>query len=141
MAIVAPLNLALPLQCGSCWAFAAAAAFESKLAIEKGISWDQSVQQLIDCVSDPQGSTPRSGCGPGFSTDAMSYLAAQGGVSTPNYKSYRAQKDSCNSQLLSGLPPSSKYRLASSPGYKDIQPNSATELMKVVIMLPKVLPM
>ncbi|GAB4823371.1 hypothetical protein N2152v2_010417 [Parachlorella kessleri] len=112
--------------CGSCWAFSAAAAFESKLAIEQGIPWDQSVQQLVDCVGALSGYTPRTGCGPGFSTEALGYLQATGGDSTAAYGSYQAQKGSCTAP---GYSPGMHY-ITSSPGYRGIPASSATELMK-----------
>ncbi|GAB4823369.1 hypothetical protein N2152v2_010415 [Parachlorella kessleri] len=118
--------------CGSCWAFSAAAAFESKLAIEQGISWDQSVQQLLDCVDDSSGYTARTGCGPGMSTEAMGFLASRGGASASSYGSYQAKKGSCRTGVTTA------HHITSSPGYRDITPASATELMKAVAQQPVV---
>ena len=51
-------------QCGSCWAFAAVAALESRYMIKKGIAAssasapDLSEQQLVDCVRSPRTDVP-----------------------------------------------------------------------------------
>mmetsp|Transcript_2055 Transcript_2055/g.4473 ORF Transcript_2055/g.4473 Transcript_2055/m.4473 type:complete len:209 (+) Transcript_2055:143-769(+) len=41
--------------CGSCWAFAAAAALESHIALETGTLYNFSPQQLVSCMPNPRG--------------------------------------------------------------------------------------
>jgi hypothetical protein len=53
--------------CGSCWAFAAIGALESKALIEgKGSSFNVSEQQLVDCVNSANG-YGSAGCNGGYS--------------------------------------------------------------------------
>ena len=53
-------------QCGSCWAFAATAAIETRHFLNTGNSVDLSEQQLVDCTY----AKPRSGCDGGWPNDA-----------------------------------------------------------------------
>jgi len=62
--------------CGSCWAFAAAAAIESKLLIQFNKTFQQfpvdlGEQHLVDCASGGI----RTGCSGGNFEDALSYAA------------------------------------------------------------------
>ena len=54
--------------CGSCWSFAATAAFEGRYAIKKGSKVELSEQQMVDC------STANNGCGGGWSSRALQYI-------------------------------------------------------------------
>jgi hypothetical protein len=113
------------LQCTACWAFAAIASLESKYAISKGQLLDLSEQQALDC------SGPKSGCSGGFSTDVFRYAQRKGITTDAVYGAYRGTKQACNEAALVRAPASQKVRILTAPGYKDIPPNSATELMKV----------
>jgi C1A family cysteine protease len=53
--------------CGSCWAFSAAAAVESKLLIAEGWNLDLSEQWLVSC-------TAAGSCNGGWHTNALSYM-------------------------------------------------------------------
>lgn len=62
--------------CGSCWAFAAAAAIESKLLIQFNKTYEQypvdlSEQHLIDCASGGV----RTGCSGGNFEDPLFYVS------------------------------------------------------------------
>ena len=67
-------------RCGSCFAFAAVAAVESKLLIQYGKKYssyaiDLSEQQMVDCVVPGQGSYLSSGCGGGYLEEPLVYTA------------------------------------------------------------------
>ena len=66
-------------QCGSCWAYAAAGAIESKVLITLGKTWseypiDLSEQSLIDCANAAAGYAS-AGCEGGFLGDALTYAS------------------------------------------------------------------
>lgn len=58
--------------CGSCWAFAAVAAMESKILIKKGTKTDLSEQHLVSRCSDS------GSCGGGWPDEAMKYMRDEG---------------------------------------------------------------
>lgn len=60
--------------CGSCWAFAAAAAMESAHAISSGKLLDLSEMELVSCVYD------HSGCDGGLMDDAFRWVISNGGI-------------------------------------------------------------
>jgi C1A family cysteine protease len=55
--------------CGSCYAFAAINALESAYAIKRGILYNLSEQQIIDC------DTGNYGCNGGWPDTALTYAA------------------------------------------------------------------
>jgi KDEL-tailed cysteine endopeptidase len=76
-------------QCGSCWAFSATAAFESRLQIATGKVTDlYAEQELVDC--EPQS----SGCNGGLMDFAFEYLETHGFCAEDSYK-YTARDGSC----------------------------------------------
>jgi len=56
-------------QCGSCWAFSATAAVESRHAISSGTLLKLAEQQLVDCDRDQD-----QGCNGGLMDNAFTYL-------------------------------------------------------------------
>ena len=120
--LLCPVTL---LQCGSCWAFAATAALESKLMIASGEYVDLSEQQLVDCVNAAAGFTASQGCGGGWPEDAFSFAHLSGQTSEGAYP-YTAAAGQCQSG--SG---SSAAKIVAGPGYVKLEPNSATALMRV----------
>ncbi|GAB4816654.1 hypothetical protein N2152v2_003700 [Parachlorella kessleri] len=122
--------------CSSCWAFAAAAALESLNAIQRGPLLNVSVQDIIDCSPVTPGYPPRAACGPGMSTEAME-LTSTSGVTTPSvYGDYTASYGSCNVGAVTGAPPGQLLRNTPSPGYVDVTPRSAVEMMRAVSQRP-----
>jgi C1A family cysteine protease len=77
--------------CGSCWAFASAAAFESSYLIENNLTADSSEQHLLNC-------TPSSSCDGGFLYNALDYLVVNG-TATEAAAPYTAVKGMCSSSV------------------------------------------
>lgn len=68
-------------QCGSCWAYAAAAAVESRVLIKTGRNLDLSEGQLMDCVTSATNPGYWShGCGGGWPTNPLDYFSRYSGV-------------------------------------------------------------
>jgi Papain family cysteine protease len=61
-------------QCGSCWDFAATAAFESAILIREGLDLDLSEQQILDCNSYGDD------CNGGWMTSAYEHFMRRGAV-------------------------------------------------------------
>ena len=64
-------------QCGSCWAFGVAAAFESSYAIRNNQQIDISEQDILDCSSG-RGAYPKGDCDGGWTDFALRYLHDRG---------------------------------------------------------------
>ena len=75
--------------CGSCWSFAATAAFEGRYAIKKGSKVELAEQQMVDC------STANGGCGGGWSSKALQYIQTIGGQMSRASYPYTGVKGSC----------------------------------------------
>jgi C1A family cysteine protease len=80
-------------KCGSCWAFSAAAAFESGLLIKYGFTTDLSEQELIDCSI----SYGNKGCNGGWMVKAFKYIGDHG-LSTEETYPFKAVKQACKPQ-------------------------------------------
>lgn len=89
--------------CGSCWAFAAAAVMESAIALDTGILFDLSPQQLTSCTPNPQECGGSGGCGGATAQLAFNYVMKNGisqewtwpytsGVETTNGQCYDDRK-------------------------------------------------
>lgn len=77
-------------QCGSCWAFSATTALESRWAQDKGTLNNLAEQQLVDC----SGSYGNQGCNGGLMGQAFQYIKAKGQEGTASY-AYRARDGKC----------------------------------------------
>ncbi|KAL4457390.1 hypothetical protein ABPG75_012255 [Micractinium tetrahymenae] len=105
--------------CSSCWAFAAAAALESR-ARRDGTDPgpDLSEQQLIDCVTAEAGYSSY-GCSGGTAEDVLTYASSAFIASERSYPPYTARNGSrCQANLAAG-----GITLRSAPGYRVIAGN------------------
>lgn len=92
-------NLATPVrfqdECGSCWAFAAAGAFETSYKIRNNVAIDLSEQQFIDCASDRSGK--RAGtCAGGWYFPVFEWMLTHGAASENDIR-YKVREDQCPS--------------------------------------------
>jgi cathepsin L len=67
-------------KCGSCWAFASTAVIESHVAINTGLLYDLSTQQLASCSPNPQECGGTGGCDGATAEIAFDYLTKTDGI-------------------------------------------------------------
>jgi len=112
--------------CGSCWAFSATGALESRHAIKNGVTDDAIVtlseQELIDC-SKAEGN---QGCNGGLMDDAFEYVEKEGGLCSEKEYPYEAKTERICRASRCGT----KYDAIS--GYKDVKADSMTDLAAAV---------
>ena len=75
--------------CGSCWAFCAAAAFESQILIYSGLEEDLSEQAVVSC--NPEGDD----CGGGWMETAYDLFINEGAVREPCMPYHEVDTDPC----------------------------------------------
>lgn len=78
------------LQCGSCWAFAAAETLESSNAINTGHLEVLSEQQILDCTLNPMHCGGAGGCNGGTIEVAYDQIIKMGGLSSEWAYPYRS---------------------------------------------------
>jgi len=76
--------------CGSCWGFAAAETLESYWAIAHSEFGDLSIQQILDCTSNPQHCGGTGGCGGGTAEVAYASIIKAGGLMSEWTYSYQS---------------------------------------------------
>ena len=84
--------------CGSCWAFASTAALESHVALQTGLLYSLSTQELVSCVPNPHKCGGTGGCGGSTSQLAYDFLSTKGGVVEEDafgYQSYHGASIDC----------------------------------------------
>ena len=95
---ILPSSLFPPLLSGCCYAFAAAAAIESLVAIKRGASYlyNFAPQQIMDCSS----AYGNQGCNGGLASAAFSYVI-KSGLTYETYYPYKAVQQSCRVSSVS----------------------------------------
>ncbi|KAF4696159.1 hypothetical protein FOZ60_001838 [Perkinsus olseni] len=81
-------------ECGSCWAFSANGALESRHAIATGTLLSLSEQQLVDCSSKDKG------CKGGLMSDAFEYVQEHG-IDDESAYPYKGSNGTCKTKLTS----------------------------------------
>ncbi|KAJ4967897.1 hypothetical protein NE237_014598 [Protea cynaroides] len=109
--------------CGSCWAFATAAAVESIHYIATGELLNLSPQQLVSCDDS------NYGCDGGWSSDAYQYIRVNGGLTTWQNYPYTGTDSICDKSKES-LPP-----LVTIGNYHSV-PQNEYSMMQVVATQP-----
>ena len=113
-------------QCGSCWAFSAVGALESRYKINKGTLYSLSEQQLVDCAKGAPYSS--EGCNGGEMTDGFDYSAVKGMMTEADYP-YKAVDQSCRYD-------GSKVTPVKGLGHAMVTPNNANALKTAVAAGP-----
>lgn len=134
--------------CGSCWAFSAIAALESRYLIKKGLnatsnSIDLSEQQMLNCVSSPRKNTANNAystnsCRGGYSDQVFDYVRKYN-VTTENIIPYEGWVRQCNQNpLVNGSPAQALKQNAPNPGFYGVKPSNATALKQAIQYTPAV---
>lgn len=113
-------------QCGSCWAFASTATIESHVALNSGLLFDLSPQQIASCAPNPDQCGGTGGCYGATAEIAFDYIAGSAGMVQEfqmPYYSYFGDAHDCN------VPSGAK---ATVDGYVKLPENNYTALMNAV---------
>jgi KDEL-tailed cysteine endopeptidase len=113
-------------QCGSCWAFSAVGALESRYKITAGTLYSLSEQQLVDCAKGSPYSS--EGCNGGEMTDGFDYASVKGMMTEKDYP-YKAYDQSCKYDSSLVTPVKGK-------GHVMVSPNSALALKTAIAAGP-----
>jgi hypothetical protein len=111
-------------QCGSCWAFSAVAAFESRYHLAKGSKKVETLfaeQQVVDCDTQSQG------CNGGWMDYAFEYLQGAAGVCTEDEYVYEAYDQTCDDQKCTTKPE------PAITGFKDIPAGNENALLAALV--------
>lgn len=118
--------------CGSCWAFAATAVLESHVAINSGLLFDLSPQQIAMCSPNPNNCGGTGGCEGATAEVAFDYIASSVGALEEYELGYNAyyNGDSACGVTDEMLPK------ATISGYTQLPANNYTALMNAIQVGP-----
>jgi len=113
--------------CGSCWAFASAAVLESHVAIQSGLLYDLSPQQIAMCAPNPDHCGGTGGCQGATSELAFDYVAGAGILEEYQlgYQAYYGADSACG--VNAEMTP-----VATIDGYVKLPENNYTALMNAI---------
>lgn len=115
--------------CGSCWAFASTATIESHVAINSGLLYDLSVQQMAMCAPNPDQCGGIGGCEGSTAELAFTYVSGSKGLFQEfqyGYTSYSGVDYNCT------LPTNGNGAVASINGYVLLPTNDYEATMNAV---------
>lgn len=88
--------------CGSCWAFATVGMLEGRHEVQKNATTSLSVQQVVNCVQNPNACGGTGGCGGATVELAMAYIQKKG-LTEGSALPYSAQDQACASAQSDSL--------------------------------------
>jgi len=115
--------------CGSCWAFAATATLESHVAIQTGLLFDLSVQQMAMCAPNPDKCGGTGACQGSTAELAFEYVTGSRGMYQEyqyGYTSYYGRNADCKEHPGATLP------VATIDGYIQLPGNNYTAVMNAI---------
>lgn len=115
--------------CGSCWAFAATAVLESHLALNTGLLYNLSPQQIAMCSPNPQSCGGTGGCNGATSELAFDYIASMSGILEEyqlGYSAYQGQNSACGFESSGATP------VGTIDGFIQLPENNYTMLMNAI---------
>lgn len=134
--------------CGSCWAFASTAVLEAHIAIETGILYELSEQEVVSCATNPNHCGGTGGCTGSTAEIAYEFIREHGAVEewAFGYQSFHGKDIECSllddptspDAALRGVQPvqgNLKNAVASIRGYAVLPSNDYTVVMNAVAKL------
>jgi cathepsin L len=119
--------------CGSCWAFSTTETLEAHVAINTGLLFSLSPQQVASCVDNVNQCGGIGGCSGGMPQVAFDSIAnAQQGITQEfeyAYNSYFGEDFECKTMDNKSNTPTA---VAEIDGYVQVTPNNYTELMNTI---------
>eukprot|EP00601_Ochromonadales_sp_CCMP2298_P001383 CAMPEP_0173184984 /NCGR_PEP_ID=MMETSP1141-20130122/9284_1 /TAXON_ID=483371 /ORGANISM="non described non described, Strain CCMP2298" /LENGTH=373 /DNA_ID=CAMNT_0014108425 /DNA_START=38 /DNA_END=1159 /DNA_ORIENTATION=- len=115
--------------CGSCWAFAATATIESYVALNSGLLFDLSTQQMAMCAPNPDKCGGTGGCEGSTAELAFEYLSGSRGMYEEyqySYTSYYGVDEDCKRF------PGETSPVATINGFVKLPDNNATAVLSAV---------
>lgn len=118
--------------CGSCWAFAATAAMETVIAMDTGMLFEMSPQQLVSCMPNVHECGGSGGCMGATAQLAFDYTARHGCTSVWKwpYESGTGGNGECQEDNWRMHP------IASISGFVQLPQNDAASLLSAVLVSP-----
>lgn len=115
-------------RCGSCWAFASTEVAESTAAINSGLLFNLSTQQLVSCSGNPQQCGGAGGCAGSTGQAAYAYAENAGFVLDAQYP-YTSGANSVTGACIADL---TRNPVVTIKGFKTVAFNDANALLRAV---------